>query len=446
MANSATANASIAHTTGNVTFIMIEYLKGMFPDNFFKHIHITSKIPYREFLQNENRQADKFIHKTKPILVVKPRVIMGDTDIFMAMSRFVRNVEGNGYERTGGYFHRFFRDNVHDISMSYLLNRIRVELSCSIVVETEYQQTNLYNKLLNMHNENQIYKMNTACECYVPMAFINGISEISGIPIRDPETGLVRNFLNYLTSNSNRLFTFKEKSASQREEFFVYNPINMEYIFTNYNRDDVSKHGDVSDRAVISFIMTSEFNTMGMYKLTTSRDDVVQKANMALLMDSNQAIKIVPFYTPQKIFREQDHDGYKLFYSNMFKLDPELPRDEADVLDISGIYKDSNLKDILAYHKKHGISNSMLFNFYILKDSEMLHGIYKGSKFADKKDYDYEIDLEEQKIYIKNKSYNATYRIVIYVNNLYIMTLINRINDLEESYEKKTPGQKENPV
>jgi hypothetical protein len=278
------------------------------------------------------------------------------------------------------------------------------------------------------------------------MAFINGISEISGIPIRDPETGLVRNFLNYLTSNSNRLFTFKEKSASQREEFFVYNPINMEYIFTNYNRDDVSKHGDVSDRAVISFIMTSEFNTMGMYKLTTSRDDVVQKANMALLMDSNQAIKIVPFYTPQKIFREQDHDGYKLFYSNMFKLDPELPRDEADVLDISGIYKDSNLKDILAYHKKHGISNSMLFNFYILKDSEMLHGIYKGSKFANKKDYDYEIDLEEQKIYIKNKSYNATYRIVIYVNNLYIMTLINRINDLEESYEKKTPGQKEQEV
>lgn len=440
--NSATANASIAHTTGNITFIMIEYLKGMFPDNFFKHIHITSKIPYREFLQNENRQNDKFIHKNKPILVVKPRVIMGDTDIFMAMSRLTRNIEGYVYERTGGWYHKVFRDNVNDVTLSYLLNRIRVELSCSIIVETEYQQTNLYNKLLNMHNENQIYKINTACECYVPMAFINAISEISGIPIRDPETGMVRKFLNYLTSNSNRLFTFKEKNASQKEEFFLYNPINMEYIFTNYSKDDVSKHGDVSDRAIINFIMTSEFNTMGMYKLTTERDDVVQKANTAILMDTNQATKIIPFYTPQTIFRENDKDGYKFFYSNIFFLDKEVPRDEPDVLDISGAYKDSSLKDILAYHKKHGISNNMLFNFYIMKNSELLVGRIKGSKLGKPENYDYEVDLEEQKIYIRNKEYNSTYRIIIYVNNLYIMTLINRINDLEGMYEKDIPRTK----
>lgn len=437
MPNTAMANASIAHTTGNVTFIMIEYLKGMFPDNFFKHIHITSKMPYREFMIEENRQSDKFIHKNKPILVVKPRVIMGDNDIFMSMSRLTRNIEGYNYERTGGWFHKIFRDNVNDVTLSYLMNRIRVELTCSIIVETEYQQANLYNKLLNLHNENQIYKKHTATECLVPMAFINAISEISGMPIRDPETGLVRKFLNYLTSNSNRLFTFKEKNASQKEEFFIYNPIAMEYIFTNYSRDDPNKHGDVYDRAVINFIMTSEFNTMGMYALTTERDDVVQKANTALLMDTNQATKIIPFYTPQQIFRETDHDGYILFYSNIFMLSKDIPKDKPDVLDISGIFKDSALKDILDYHKKHGISNAMLFNFYIMKNSTLLKGILKGSKFAKDQKYDYEIDLDNQKINIYNKEYNSTYRIIIYVNNLYIMTLINRINDLENSYEKK---------
>jgi hypothetical protein len=71
-----------------------------------------------------------------------------------------------------------------------------------------------------------------------------------------------------------------------------------------------------------------------------------------------------------------------------------------------------------------------------MKNSTLLKGIIKGSKFTKDQKYDYEVDLEEQKIYIWNKEYNSTYRIIIYVNNLYIMTLINRINDLENSYEK----------
>ena len=76
----------------------------------------------------------------------------------------------------------------------------------------------------------------------------------------------------------------------------------------------------------------------------------------------------------------------------------------------------------------------MLFNFYIMKNSTLLRGALAGSKDVDKADFI--IDLEDQKIFIYNKEYNCTYRIIIYLNNLYVMSLVNRVNDLEGIYEK----------
>ena len=423
-------NGSIAHTTGNVTFILVEKLKSIFGENFFHHIHVTSRTPYREFLINENRREDQFIKKNRPILVVRPKVIIGDDDIFMSRSYHTQPVLHSSYNSKNTEYLPIFRDNVSDLTLSYLMNRLRIQLDCTVMLDTEYQQINVYSQLLNLYHERQIYWMNAATECYVPMNLIELISKFSGKPIRDPNTGLVRNFLDYLSSNSNKFFTFKEKTASQTEEFFVYYPLTIEYIFTNYNREDMQKHGDVTGSANITFSLSAEFNTIGVYQLITERDDVVEKANAELLIDSSHCLNIRPIYTVQNMFRETDEHGWKLFYSNIFMLDPDIPRGEPDILDLSGLFKESMLQEVLEYHKKHGISNDILFNIYIMKNSTILNGDKSKGKIS------YKIELDKERVLIYNKTYDATYRIVIYINNLYIMTLINRLNDLEGSYEK----------
>jgi hypothetical protein len=60
----------------------------------------------------------------------------------------------------------------------------------------------------------------------------------------------------------------------------------------------------------------------------------------------------------------------------------------------------------------------------------------KDKKLKETDKIDYVVELENQRILIYNKNYNATYRIVIYINNLYIMTLMNRVSDWDSTYER----------
>lgn len=430
MLNVISANTDIAHTTGNVTFLMIERLKSFFEPHFFHHIHIASRMPYREFMLQENQDKDLFIKKNRPILVVRPRVIIGDDDIFMARSRLTNIIMDVDYAYNCSGLIKLFRDNVNDITVSYLMNRMRIALDCIMMFDTEYQQTNVYAALINRINQNQIYWMNTATEVFFPKDLVNLISKKANIPVRDPETGLVRKFLNYLISNSKTYFTFKERTSTQSEEFFVYFPETVELVYTDFQRDDMDKHGDVSSSANIRFTMHSEFNTIGMYRITGEPDDVGLRANQIIHLDSVEGHKIVPFYTPPNLFGVVNKEGYKLFYSNIFFMDKEIPKNKPDVLDLSSLFKDSSLSEIIAYHEKNGISNDIIFEFIIMKNGEILNSDSRRGRV------DYTIDLEKQKILIYNKDYSTSYRILIYQNNYYVMNLVNRINQLEEKYEK----------
>ena len=49
---------------------------------------------------------------------------------------------------------------------------------------------------------------------------------------------------------------------------------------------------------------------------------------------------------------------------------------------------------------------------------------------------DYVVDLANKEIKIYNKNSKCTYRLLIYINNLYIMTLMNTISEMTEKYDK----------
>ena len=43
----AICNSDICHTIGNVTYIMTEYIRDLFPKNFFVYTHLSTTMPYR---------------------------------------------------------------------------------------------------------------------------------------------------------------------------------------------------------------------------------------------------------------------------------------------------------------------------------------------------------------------------------------------------------------
>ena len=426
----AMGNTDIAHTIGNITFIMTEIIKDWFEPNFFKYTHIGTRIAYREFMKQEMMIRRGILKKDKPILVVRPKPVMFDDDIFMARSNFTSPVFNTEFNMDRSNFQYIFRDNENDITLSYLMNRIRIQCQVSMLFDTEIQQINVYNEIRNRYISDRPYWKKTTSEVFIPKGIIDQIAILAKKDVHDPETDSVRHFINYLMSNSRYYFTYKTKGGNQKEEFFLYYPMTMEMIFTDFDMSDTNKVGSVSDYAGINFTFTTEFNTVGMFQLSTERDDLKLQANTQITMENSAGTVIRPIYTIDKIFNEVDEHGWKLFFTNIFFTDPDVPREKPDIIDLDYIFKDSDVKDIVKYHKSNGISNDILFNFIITKNAQILNGK------SDKGKLDYKVDFEEQKILIYNENSSATYRLLVYVNNLYVMQLHQRLETDERYYEK----------
>ena len=427
----ALANTNIAHTIGNVTFIMVEYLRSLFPENFFNYVHLGTRIAYKEFMQEEAQIRGGFIKKSRPILVVRPRPILFDDDIFLARSPWMYPIIGTANNPDRSEYIRCFRDNEKDITLSYKLNRMRVQCLVTLMFDTDIQQQNIYLQLRNRFDSDRPYWMKTATEILIPFGIMETISKLADIPIYHPESGTPRIFLNYLMAHANKYFTYKKNSGTQQDDFFLYYPETIECVFTDFNLEDANRKGQTNENSNITFTFTTEFNTIAMYQLSTETDNEMLKANEVVHMDTSSGISYIPMYTMNNVFRTENKDGFKLFFTNIFNTDPEIPREEPDILDLSNIFKDSALDEIIEYYNKNGMAYETLFDFVMMKNNKMLN------HDKAKPPIDYELDLDHQRILIWNKSKTATYRLLIYVNNLKIMELSNIISDLKNSYESE---------
>ena len=424
------ANGSIAHTVGNVTFLITEMIKGFFDQKFFRHVHVNTRMVYREQKREENNSGYEFIKKNRPILVVKPKVDLTNTDIFLTHSLFTTNTYNAAFTGDSSNFMPFFRDMKSNIGISYLVNRIRVSFDVTIMLNTEYEQINTYNYLLNMVCPERVNYLKTALENYIPSKLVEYVSMLSGVPIRN-EKGTVKDFLDYMMMNSNKYITFKERTSNSLEEFFMYYPLNIEWVMNDISIDEPSKKGFVVQSCNINFSITAEFNTVGLYELFYSDSLKGKMANADFSMTSTDGINIIPYFTIGNLFDVTDVNGWKLFYSNMFICENEGEPDELDLNPILGDNK-SMLPEVVEYHNKHGISNSVIFHIILMRNNTQLSD--KLDPSTCKKDY--EFDYNTLKLKIFEPDANATYRIVIYVNNLYINNLVNTVNDIDCCYEQ----------
>ena len=90
----ALASTSMAHTYGNVTAFITEFVKNIFPKHYFKTTHISSTIAYREFniFQNSTKE---FMKKNKPILLIRPRIELNDQDNFLYGTFLTQRITDN---------------------------------------------------------------------------------------------------------------------------------------------------------------------------------------------------------------------------------------------------------------------------------------------------------------------------------------------------------------
>jgi hypothetical protein len=128
----------------------------------------------------------------------------------------------------------------------------------------------------------------------------------------------------------------------------------------------------VANSAQIDFTLTCEFNTAGLFTYTprTNAKKLSEQINFEIDY-RNQGI-IVPMYTFNKLFMENDDDGWRYFTSRMYRVDES---GTTDTMDLEPIFRDTNIKDLIAYHKQQGMDNHVFFNMRVyMVDKELTEG------------------------------------------------------------------------
>lgn len=389
---------SSAHTFGNVTAFVQNWLLNLFPENLFKTIHVNSKIAH-----NQLRSTPKeFLKKQPPMFIIRPRVDWTDSNKFLKGTPIIER-QGDLYNTYGGTnLQDFFMDRKNKVAIKYQMNRHVMNFDVVLIFDTLMKQLNWSNYFLNAVRQEIPFNLQTCLESYLSPELLHQLSICAGIPMFDEDKS-TKTFLKYMNSNSIQPITYKLQGSTGTEEYYRYYPVNIDTIITNFSADDGEKVGHITSRYQITFSIRCEFYATGFYYLFS---DNLIKPNIISI--DNDDSTIIPLFTD--VLTKDDVDlpmGWQLYASPSCRLDkPD------DVLNIGSLFNES-IRKAVQFHFERGIT---LMDFLRIR-------IRKQGKLLDY-DKDYEINFEDYTIHFKNCNTYYTYKILVMINVDYINNLI----------------------
>ena len=206
----------------------------------------------------------------------------------------------------------------------------------------------------------------------------------------------------------------------------MYYPLNIDYVFTDFSKEDPSKKNWVSYSCNINFSVTCEFNTVSVYNFLTSNMTKIIGSDVTLKPEHGDGINIIPYFTIGNLFDKTTLDnGFEMFYTQAFETDL-TKADKPDTLELAELLERTNIKEILEWHKKQGVPNTVFLQFIIMENNEKLT-VNK----------DYTIDWDNFSITILKSNPDKTYRLAIFLNNLYVNQFMENFNAMSNTYEQQ---------
>ena len=128
------AAASMAHTYGNVTTFINNWLLSLFPKEYFKTNYINSTIAYKDFATYNNNRK-QFIKKQKPMLIIRPRIEIDVQDELPINQTYLANriYDVMCEDIETGNLQNFFWDKDNNRQIQFLLNALRINFDVRVV-------------------------------------------------------------------------------------------------------------------------------------------------------------------------------------------------------------------------------------------------------------------------------------------------------------------------
>lgn len=412
--NVANASISVAHTYGNVTSVIARYIENLLPKNFFRTVQVSSKVAYREFDYRRNSQRD-FFKKRRPILAIKPRIVLNDDDRFLAGTYLTTTIFENENAMNWGELQPFFEDTDKQIYVKYRMNRMVMEFDIAIVQETLMEQLNIVTYLQNRVRQNLPFFIETALESHIDDSLIKILSEQSGVPIRDDE-GSVKNFLDYVNSHSYYPVTYKLKNSTGRDAFFRYYNTNLDVTISEFEMDELTKTNQLNTHSMITFRCKCEFTGAGTYYLFTRDDIKIDSVDIDLGTD-NPEDTIIPLLTVNNKRPGADlvPDDWDLYTTSLFKVEQK----DFDNIDMKDLFTKTTRYNI-CYNIQQGVPGYTFIKFLIMKDNEYLREFI-----------DFIVDYKNMVVTIADCNLDSTYRVYVYMDLNAMNNIVTNIMDFE---------------
>ncbi|WP_304576598.1 hypothetical protein [Romboutsia ilealis] len=411
----AMASPSLAHTYGNVTCFITEWLKGLFPKNYFKTVHVSSTIAYRNFSRFNNTNKE-FIKKSKPMLIIKPRIELDNEDGFLKETYFTTRIVDMMDSTDWGNLQDYVSDVYNQRYVKFLMNRLNISFDVSIIVETQMEQINMAHYFKNRVRQGRPMFLNTCLESFVPRDIIALLAKDIAVPIKD-DMGHVKPILDFLNSNACYPTTYKYKNSSGNDEFFRYYPASIETTITGLSMDDGVRKGYTTDNFQINFTINCEFSTAGLYYYFTRNRELVKRFVPQYEEVETNSSQMIPIFTVSNIFDIELPEGWNVYTSPMYTVDSNKPEE----LEFEPLINTS-LKEVINYHRKNGIPLSVFLSASVLK----------GNKLMSEELGEYKIDWDKLTITTYNCNPSSTYRFILNVNTHYVNELIKYLLNLDE--------------
>lgn len=415
------AAASMAHTYGNVTTFINNWLLSLFPKEYFKTNYINSTIAYRDFTtyNNDRRQ---FLKKQKPMLILRPRIEMDVQDELPINQTYLANriYDVMDEDIETGNLQNFFWDKDNNRQIQFLMNALRINFDVTIMVETMMEQINLVHYFKNRVRQGYDMRILACLESFISRDIMYTLAKDAGYEEVFTKEGSHKmgEFLSYVNNNSLYPVTVKYKNSSGRHEFFRFHHAYLDIAIDNLSIDEPVKKNHVVDECYINFTVRCDFNTAGMYVYLSDNDKVFEN-DMNKLPEELLTDELVPVMTPQQIFNKRTlPNGWQLFTAPAFDIDTdEMPYP----LDFS-VLLNTSLLEAVKYHKKNGIPLVTFMNIEILKNNRTME-IERN---------EYSIDWDNLTVYINNCNRNQEYRLLLSVNTQYLNDLLADIVKFKE--------------
>lgn len=396
-------NCNMAHTCGNVCAVITDYYIKKFPKDFIKKTHKTTDIAVRQFKKINDLTDFKW---KKPYLIVQPKLLIGDpTEAHIDVQRRLYGTSMYDITRIDDVTAKFFYDEMRNIILDYAVERTRMSFQFTLVVNTEGQQYNVSAHMVNSFRLGHAFYLPTKLETILPDLILRKISDDSGIPILDDNKSPTR-FLNYLNSVSRIPITLELDPATGYYRFRLVVQTNILMMFEpSLDVGEGSGDGKVIDSFPLVINCNMEFNYPSRFfyisdKEKTSIDNTEQEP-FDTLDNFELSTQNTFFYTLQKIIiPEQDTTGKLLDKSIGFITEDE----NLDTVEFKPIMEQYYF-DIIQELKNNDIDYSVFVNIVV----------YENEMIKDSTDYD--IDLDNCVLTIRNTDTTKTYRIIVYLDN-----------------------------